>query len=149
MADFFEVTLGNAITWLITLVGLFAVAWATIRWQKKEQEKKAAEMKLVEDAKAQAVKQYSEAQNKEVVRLIGEVNSQMTEMIDDLRKRADMTNGNVAAIRTDIADLQEDVLDLFENTDEDDTKEKKRAERERRERRRKIERDRIAQAEQK
>lgn len=67
-----------------------------------------------------------------------------------LAKRADLTNGNVAAIRNDMADLAADIQELFEKVDPaSDSQQAVKVSRDknvrRRERKREIESDRISQ----
>ena len=58
---------------------------------------------------------------KEVDLQIKEVDSKQMRMLGDLSKRADMTNGNVASIRQDTADLSQDIEELFTLMEEAET----------------------------
>lgn len=97
-------------------------------------------------------KTYTESTNKEIIDKIASIDKKVMEMLNDLRKRADLTNGNVATLRSDIADLQEQMEELFEDRDKNsDERRELQVQREKkkkqRERRREIDRNRIAQSE--
>jgi hypothetical protein len=97
-------------------------------------------------------KTYTENTNKEIIQRIEAIDRKVMEMLNDLRKRADLTNGNVATLRTDIADLQEQMEELFEDrnksADERKMSEQIREKRKKqRTRRREIDANRIAQSE--
>ena len=92
-------------------------------------------------------KEFTTGANTDLKHLIESIDEKVTMMLADLRKRVDLTNGNVAMIRTEIADLQEDIQSLYDinSGDGEDFKQRKREqERTRRQRRRKIEVDRVS-----
>jgi hypothetical protein len=82
-----------------------------------------------------------------VTERIDKLDLKLMTMINDLGKRSDMVNGNIANIRTDIADLQEDLAEMnIANEDPNNVKTRVRAQRLKR---RRIEADRISQSERK
>lgn len=85
------------------------------------------------------------ALDQKVTERIDKLDTKLMAMIDNLTKRSDMVNGNIANIRTDIADLQEDLAEQSSHT-EDPANAKARI-RAQRLKRRRIEADRVAQAE--
>ena len=76
---------------------------------------------------------------------IERVDNKVMDMLTSLSKRSDLVNGNIANIRADIADLQEDVADTMIK-DETPANAKARV-RAMRIKRRRIEADRVSQAE--
>jgi len=76
---------------------------------------------------------------------IERVDNKVMDMLTSLSKRSDLVNGNIANIRADIADLQEDVAETMIH-DETPANAKARI-RSMRIKRRRIEADRVAQAE--
>jgi len=122
---------------------------------KSTAERTAAELKKVTEDIALEAKKYSDEKYILMTEKISEVDNKVMEMLSDLRKRADLTNGNVSSIRTDIADLQEDIQMIFDEKaeavgdgDEMIIKTRKREQdKRRRNKRRAIERDRIDQSE--
>jgi hypothetical protein len=98
------------------------------------------------DSRDKEFKQYYMKEHADLVSRVGLINDDIKELV----KRADLTNGNVAHIRNDISDLAEDVQELFEKTDPNDsTRDAMRSSREkdtrRRHRKREIEADRVSQ----
>jgi len=76
---------------------------------------------------------------------IEKVDNKVMDMLTSLSKRSDLVNGNIANIRADIADLQEDFADaVVKDETPANTKARVRA---MRIKRRRIEADRVAQAE--
>jgi hypothetical protein len=76
---------------------------------------------------------------------IEKVDNKVMDMLTSLSKRSDLVNGNIANIRADIADLQEDFAEaLYQDETPANTKARTRA---MRIKRRRIEADRVAQAE--
>ena len=76
---------------------------------------------------------------------IEKVDNKVMDMLTSLSKRSDLVNGNIANIRADIADLQEDFADaMVKDETPANTKARVRA---MRIKRRRIEADRVAQAE--
>jgi len=76
---------------------------------------------------------------------IERVDNKVMDMLTSLSKRSDLVNGNIANIRADIADLQEDFADaMIQDETPSNTKARIRA---MRIKRRRIEADRVAQAE--
>lgn len=146
-----------------TVISLAGLMFVIIRWREskadiiarelKELEKERAEqLEKAEAEKARVLREYADKLHSEVTTSLENMDNKLTVTQEDLRKRADLTNGNVSFIRADIADLQEDMLDLWDSTANgkqsqsfDRTKKMKALER--RKRRRKIEADRIAQSE--
>ena len=162
------------ITTIITTVALVGgLIFGAVRWMTQQAEKKAlaikekaehtaAELKITTDDIRQETKEFTISANLDLKHLIESVDSKVAVMLTDLRKRADLTNGNVAMIRTDIADLQED-LSLIQDAlpaavaatgggsasvaDYDRNETKRLRDRKRRDRRRQIEADRVSQSE--
>lgn len=146
-------------------------------WINKKAETKAAILKEVTEKKADELRKYAEEVAKEVrdinEKQIADLQKRLDgleDKIDKVFQRADLVNGNVSNIRTDIADLQEDLLELYSADDieyeqnEDSgrhievdkgrgrdsvssRKNRKRVDLNRRLKRRKIESDRIEQSE--
>jgi FtsZ-interacting cell division protein ZipA len=144
-----------------------------------ELEAKAKEVKEIADARAKDVKETAEANAAQIERALNDrakdVKTELTnttqllkdkingiELIvaslstvvkdnfNELRTRADLTNGNVAHIRNDMTDLAADIQELFETIDPHaDTQGAIRVSRDkevrRRERKRQIESDRVEQ----
>jgi len=76
---------------------------------------------------------------------IERIDNKVMDMLTSLSKRSDLVNGNIANIRADIADLQEDVAEtMIHNETPANAKARVRA---MRIKRRRIEADRVAQAE--
>lgn len=127
---------------------------------KKEAEETAEDVKALTERIAAEMKETSEAVNKEIMGRIEQVDKRVMEMLSDLRRRADLTNGNVAVIRTEIADMNDDLQELYEqipdssqtavgNGSGNAERLKRTREREKKQRlkRRKIEQDRVEQSE--
>ena len=108
-------------------------------------------VKLADDYRQTNAKHISEVESNvgqkqtELDGRINEVNVKMTSVLEALGKRTDMINGNIASIRTDIADLQEDLSQVIDK-DESPQTSRERAKMQRLKRRR-IEADRVAQSE--
>ena len=154
---------------LIVAAELKKVAEDTARSVSDEALKTAADLKHLTETIAKDTRIYADAQNKEareyydkkndeMLLKIAEIDKKVMEMLSDLRKRADLTNGNVSSIRTDIADLQEDIHMIFDEKaealggddpgDQQIVKSRKREQdKRRRNKRRAIERDRVDQSE--
>lgn len=81
---------------------------------KRDVEAKAAVIKEEIAATARVLKEHTERMNEQVRLAIKEVDEKVMRMLSDLSKRADMTNGNVKMIRSEIADVQDDVQSLWE-----------------------------------
>jgi hypothetical protein len=170
---FLDITLGNVLTWIISFTIIVGALWKAKSWQeKREREKADALIKRTEDVAnallkktedvAAALKEYTDRRHEDVLTGIDEMQNRLGGIISDLRDRADLTNGNVSNIRTDIADLQEDLLELWESqlslsksestpapqTQIETIADKKRQALERRKKRRQIEVDRVQQNEQ-
>lgn len=162
MVEVFVPDLTTIITQFVLVAGLVlgAVKWLESKSEKKrlktEQETKAAaaELKAEIDRSAEQVRTDHLAHlaelkaNGESTKIILEtkieaVDAKVREMLDDLQRRADFTNEAVSSIRTDIADLQDDLETLSE---ESASGLRKRNVRKRREKHRTIERDRIEQS---
>lgn len=115
----------------------------------------AKDTRIYSDSMSKDARVYFDQKNNEMLIKIGDVDTKVREMLSDLRKRADLTNGNVSSIRTDIADLQEDIQMIFDEKaeavgdgDEMIIKTRKREQdKRRRTKRRAIEKDRVAQSE--
>lgn len=136
----------------VTIIAVAGAMWRVIAWQNKRQEDRAGKLALAESEKARILREYADKLHREVVDSLKTMDAKMSGMVEDLRKRADLTNGNVSFIRADIADLQEDMLDLWDTAADGSPhttfdRGKKMKALERRKRRRKIEADRIAQSE--
>jgi uncharacterized phage infection (PIP) family protein YhgE len=129
---------------------------------KTEAEETARDVKDLTERIAKEMKTSSDLVNKELVSKIEQVDKRVTEMLGDLRKRADLTNGNVATIRTEIQDLNDDLQELYDRVPESpliaaedgngaalQARLKRTKEREKKQRlkRRKIEADRVEQSE--
>lgn len=119
---------------------------------KRATEKIAEELKQSTANILMTSKTYTESTNKEIIARIGIIDNRVMTMLSDLRKRAELTNGNVATLRTDIADLQEQIEELFEDKgkSEDeirDLKKEREKKKRQRQRRKEIDADRIAQSE--
>jgi hypothetical protein len=123
---------------------------------KKELEERAAKLKQETEEKAAIVKKAIEDKAEEVKNELCKENDRLMDAIDsikvsveDLKKRDDLTNGNVADIRNDIADLQEELQELYESTPHmaasDVVKNSRTKRLKRREKRKIIEANRIAQ----
>jgi polyhydroxyalkanoate synthesis regulator phasin len=154
---------GTITTVITTVVLVGGMILGAVRWQTGQAEKKANKVKEEIESAAKIVKDettkhvtdlkaYSDNSAKNLEQKIAEVDRKVIEMLDDLRKRADFTNGAVSSIRTDIADLQDEMERMARTTgagDSDDevAESRRRNERRRREKRRAIERDRIEQSE--
>lgn len=100
----------------------------------------------------QKSKEYTEKTNRDIIARIEVIDTKVMSMLSDLRKRAELTNGNVATLRNDIADLQDQMEDLFEDRGKSDSEVRdlqaqRDQKRKRRQRRRQIDSDRIAQSE--
>lgn len=78
-------------------------------------------------------KKIDEVNNKQL-----EMKRNQESMIGNLQNRADMVNGNVAVIRDEILDLQEDLDDLYERMDTPTPTEKRERKRKRRKKRQEI-----------
>ena len=108
-------------------------------------------VKLADDYRQTNAKHISEVESNvgqkqtDLEGRINEVNVKMTSVLEALGKRTDMINGNIASIRTDIADLQEDLSQVIDK-DESPQTSRERAKMQRLKRRR-IEADRVAQSE--
>lgn len=166
------------ITPIITIVALVGgMLFGAVRWLSGQAEKKAERVKEIAEKTAADLKQltegiardtriytdnhdktareYYDIRNTEMLMKVSEVDKKVMEMLSDLRKRADLTNGNVSSIRTDIADLQEDIQMIFDEKEEaigdgdaQIVKSRKREQdKRRRTKRRAIEKDRIDQSE--
>ena len=125
---------------------------------KKLTEDIARDNKIYSDGISRDARAYYDQKNSDMLVKIGEVDRKVMEMLSDLRKRADLTNGNVSSIRTDIADLQEDIQMIFDEKaealqDDDPSSKmiiqtrKREQEKRRRNKRRAIEKDRVDQSE--
>lgn len=79
----------------------------------------AAGLKENNEKIAQSLKENN-AQTSELIKSqLTESTEKLNLVLRGLAERADLVNGNVASIRTDIADLQEDLLDLYSGDDLD------------------------------
>lgn len=160
MVDQFVTDITAIITPVVLVGGML---FAAIRWLSSQAEKKAirvkaeaketadALQKVLEDT-ASDVKEYTDKRNNEMLVKISEVDKKVMEMLSDLTVRANLTNGNVALIRTEISDLQDDILTIQDTMPCDGNEVKSTDMRRLRDRRRKnkrrdIERDRVAQSE--
>jgi uncharacterized phage infection (PIP) family protein YhgE len=126
---------------------------------KGEAEETARDLKALTERIASEMKVTSEAVNKEIMGKIEQVDKRVMEMLSDLRRRADLTNGNVATIRTEIQDLNDDLQELYEQMPEpvvptgngaamaERVKRTREREKKQRMKRRKIEQDRVEQSE--
>lgn len=125
---------------------------------KEEALQTANELKRLAGETAKEVRMYSDKINNEMMVKVTEVDRKVMEMLDDLKHRADLTNGNVQIIRTEIADLQEDLQDLYDEMEnggsndndvdrEDNDRRRRQRAKKQRIKRRSIEADRINQSE--
>lgn len=87
---------------------------------KRDVEAKAAIIKEEIAATARVLQKQTEIMNTDLKNAIREVDEKVMRMLADLSKRADMTNGNVRMIRTEIADVQQDVQSLWELVEDTD-----------------------------
>lgn len=89
-------------------------------------------------------KEHYDKENMMLSSKITNLDEILKDMFDELKTRADMTNGNVASIRGDISDLQEDFSQMYRvlYPDESDVRERNLK---MRERRKQIEADRKTQ----
>lgn len=150
-----EAELLSVLTQVITTAVLVGgMIFGAVRWTSQQAEKKAEALKETTEGIRKETKEFTTSANSDLKHLIESVDSKVTTMLSDLRKRADLTNGNVSVIRTEIADLQEDIQMIFDeksdadNGDDDVIKSRKREqERKRRQKRRSIEADRVSQSE--
>jgi hypothetical protein len=65
------------------------------------------------DNRTEVLKHYQEGQSREILRMIAEVNRQLTEMIMKMQAKADTTKEDVCAMRKEIGKLQEDLAALL------------------------------------
>lgn len=128
----------------------------TARELKEVTERTTSEIKKITEDKArealdhtdhvnQEMKTYTDSKYTDMSTRITEIDKKVVLMREDLGRRADFTNGSVASIRTDIADLQEELEELQDRSD-NNIEMKRHRDKKRREKRRTIERDRIEQS---
>jgi hypothetical protein len=80
---------------------------------KKEVEGRAILVKEEISITASNLRQHNQILIDNVLQRIKEVDEKVMKMLSDLTTRADMTNGNVRNIRSEIADVQDDVQSLW------------------------------------
>jgi hypothetical protein len=80
---------------------------------KKEVEGRAVLIKAEIATTAELLKHHNQLLIDNVLVKIREVDEKVMKMLSDLTTRADMTNGNVKNIRSEIADVQDDVQSLW------------------------------------
>lgn len=148
------------VTQLVLIGGLILGA---VKWLESKNEKKvfkakeealvtANELKKLSEETAREVRSYSDTLTGEITSKINDIDKRLVDMVKTLQRRADLTNGNVQIIRTEIADLEED-LDTIQNSlpingDVIKTNDLRRVRaKKRRERRRDIEKNRVEQSE--
>lgn len=93
----------------------------TAKGVKEAVENRASIIKLEIEATARSLREHNQLMITEVLNKIRDVDDKVMKMLQDLSTRADLTNGNVKAIRTEIADVRGDVQDLWalvEDTDD-------------------------------
>lgn len=88
---------------------------------KKEVEMRAEVIKREIEGTARNLRDYTEQVSKELIKKLSDVDEKFARLIEDLSKRADMTNGNVKMIRNEIADVQDDVQSLWEVIEDNNT----------------------------
>lgn len=154
----------SQITTILSTVAIIGgLLFTTARWLEQKADRKAERVKEIAEKTALDLKTiaektvsdtriYSEKRYDELTQKVGSIDIKVVELLSDLRKRADLTNGNVALIRTEIADLQDDIAMIQDilPTNADTVKQsdmKKLRDRKRRNRRRDIEKDRVEQSE--
>jgi hypothetical protein len=134
---------------------------------KEYNERTAETLKKVALDTAQSLAEYNTKIEEKLMVKIDKVDDKQSTMLKDLSMRSDLVNGNVANIRNDITDLQEDIIELYTAEDIEyekrdngrdvevdpghgrdplsSRKNKKRLELQRRQKRRQIEDDRNSQ----
>lgn len=132
----------SSIPIILGIVGITALCGFIYKigeWINKRTAEKTETLKAETRHKADELKEYTNEKWEINRNTIGSMNEKM----DKLVARADLVNGNVSNIRTDIINLQEDLAALYETKGEP---QRKRALR-RRTKKREIEKNRVAQQE--
>lgn len=87
---------------------------------KREVEGRAVVIKSEIEQTARNLREHNTAMNEMLKIAIQEVDEKVMKMLQDLSKRADMTNGNVGKIRNEVQDVKEDVQDLWDRLEDAD-----------------------------
>lgn len=111
--------------------------------QMQDAEKIAREFSTSTAKIADDLRQKTDQQSRDILGKITDVNTRLSEMIDSLKEGAEATNSNVANIRRDMLELQEDVDNIYDKINNDDKDPNAKAERDRKRkiRRREINND--------
>lgn len=165
-------SLGSIYTIVSIIAGLVAlgayIEQAISKLRKRQEEIAIQKAEMLKKSTEDIAKGIKEANEKQILELRQKL-SDFDEKLEKTYQRADLVNGNVSNIRTDIADLQEDILELYSSDDieyeQDENgrhaqldrgrgrdavsarKNRKRTELNRRIKRRQIETDRVSQSE--
>lgn len=129
---FFEFTLGNVLTLIISLSAVGGVVWRAITWIDKKNTARAEKLAREAYERAAQLARDNDERNKKLA-----YETRMKSSFDDRRSAEirDARNLQVSNITTDINRIQEDILDLFEKCcDEDITPKRKDFERRRKRR---------------
>jgi hypothetical protein len=94
---------------LDTATSVAKVATDTAYTLKQNNESIATDLKQHNERIAVSLKDNNEHTTITLKGLLTESTDKLNELLSNLRERADLTNGNVAAIRTDVQDLKEDL----------------------------------------
>jgi hypothetical protein len=121
-----------------------------IRQEQMTQSKQISEnLKATTSKIALDLENKTDSTSKAILSNISDVDKRLTRMIDSLQRGAELTNGNVSKIRSDILELQDDVDNIYDkiNKDELQINPQKKMERERKRkiRKREISNDSILQ----
>jgi D-ribose pyranose/furanose isomerase RbsD len=92
-----------------------------MRIQQMQDAEKIAKEFAVNTAKiADELRQKTDQQSKDILDKITDVNTRLSEMIDSLQQGAEATNSNVANVRRDMLELQEDVDNIYDKINKED-----------------------------
>jgi hypothetical protein len=84
---------------------------------KEYNERTAEALKKVTTDTAISLADYNTRVEEKLMVKIDKVDEKQSTMLEDLSDRSDLVNGNVANIRNDITDLQEDIIELYSAED--------------------------------